>query len=340
LIKTYHDYNPSSITQFARSPTALEFMRFVSCNQPFIIRRNLERTPFDDLTKIWTPEYLGERMRGERVQVAITPHGNADSIVQLPHGGSVFAKPYEVTEPFDQALREIHRQEKLKDSACATRYLQTQNDNLRGEYAKIFADVQDPIPWAREALEKDPDAVNFWLGNSYSVSATHKDNYENIYFQVCGRKHFVLLPPVEATCMNERSVLAATYEPRDNATPSSDLRKEDLRIRIDDPEMYIPSVTWDADEPLLNTTPYSQYARPLRVTLEAGDTLYLPALWYHKVSQSCGEEHISCSINYWYDLEYGGPFWSTAKFVQNVGLLSLQGQDQNEEEARKQRADI
>jgi jumonji domain-containing protein 7 len=276
-------------------------------------------------------------MKGEKVQVAITPHGNADSIVQLSDGGSVFVKPYEITEPFEQAVLEIYNQEKYQKADVATRYLQTQNDNLRGEYAKIFADVQDPIPWAREALEQDPDAVNFWLGNSYSVSATHKDNYENIYFQVCGKKHFVLMPPVEAPCVNERSVLAATYQPRDASTKSSDLRKKDLQIHIDEPEVYIPSVTWDPDEPLHNTTPYSEYARPLRVTLDAGDTLYLPALWYHKVSQSCGADHISCSINYWYDLEYSGTFWSTAKFVQNIGLLSLHNSEEATENDMEKR---
>jgi jumonji domain-containing protein 7 len=306
-------------------------MRFVSRNQPFVVRKDsglAGATPFKDLSRLWTADYLSGKMKGEQVQVAITPHGNADSIVQLSDGGSVFVKPYEVMEPFEQAIHAIFTQEKLKNDQGATRYLQTQNDNLRGEYAKIFADVMDPIAWAREALEKEPDAVNFWLGNSYSVSATHKDNYENIYFQVCGKKHFVLMSPVEAPCVNERSVLAATYEPRDASIKSSDLKKDDLQIRIDDPEVYIPSVTWDPDNPLLNTTPYSNYARPLHVTLDAGDTLYLPALWYHKVSQSCGEDHISCSINYWYDLEYGGLFWSTAKFVQNIGLLSLQNTEQ------------
>lgn len=47
---------------------------------------------------------------------------------------------------------------------------------------------------------------------------------------------------------------------------------------------------------------YEKLARPMRVTLEEGDMLYLPRLWYHKVSQSCGEEGICCAVNYWYAL--------------------------------------
>jgi peptidyl-lysine (3S)-dioxygenase / protease len=41
-----------------------------------------------------------------------------------------------------------------------------------------------------------PDAFNFWMGNSKSVSAMHKDPYENIYACLHGEKHFTLIPPV------------------------------------------------------------------------------------------------------------------------------------------------
>lgn len=51
---------------------------------------------------------------------------------------------------------------------------------------------------------------------------------------------------------------------------------------------------------------YQKLARPVRVTLEKGDMLYLPRLWYHKVSQSCGEEGICCAVNYWYVLFSSG----------------------------------
>lgn len=87
-----------------------------------------------------------------------------------------------------------------------------ENDNLRGEYSELYKDVAKDIPWARIALGQDPDAINLWIGNSRSVSALHKDNYENIYCQVVGSKHFVLLPPVEMACVNEKQLSAATYE--------------------------------------------------------------------------------------------------------------------------------
>ena len=86
-----------------------------------------------------------------------------------------------------------------------------ENDNLRGEYSELYKDVAKDIPWARIALSQDPEAINLWIGNSRSVTALHKDNYENIYCQVIGSKHFVLLPPVEIACVNEKQLPSATY---------------------------------------------------------------------------------------------------------------------------------
>jgi jumonji domain-containing protein 7 len=40
----------------------------------------------------------------------------------------------------------------------------SENDNIRGEYELLFADVPKSIPFARIALGKEPDAINFWLG--------------------------------------------------------------------------------------------------------------------------------------------------------------------------------
>ena len=45
-------------------------------------------------------------------------------------------------------------------------------------------------------------------------------------------------------------------------------------------------------------TEFSHLAQPIRVKLDPGDMLYLPSLWYHKVSQHNDGEGICCSINY------------------------------------------
>ena len=42
-------------------------------------------------------------------------------------------------------------------------------------------------------FHKKPDARNFWMGHNESVSAMHKDNYDNLYSVVRGEKHFTLI---------------------------------------------------------------------------------------------------------------------------------------------------
>jgi jumonji domain-containing protein 7 len=46
--------------------------------------------------------------------------------------------------------------------------------------------------------------------------------------------------------------------------------------------------------------PRFKLASPLRITVRAGETLYLPAMWLHRVSQTC----LTISVNYWYDMRF------------------------------------
>ena len=309
-------------------------MRYVARNRPFVIKNGAASWK---ARKRWNAAYLKDVMAGQTVNVSLTPHGNADSVVSLPSGGHIFVKPYEKTADFSAVLDSIRSHSFSGNGERELiRYAQTQNDNLRDEYTSLFADVPPSVAFARVALDQAPDAVNFWLGSKASTTALHKDNYENIYVQILGKKHFVLLPPVDAPCVNEREVLAGTYAPKPRRGLAEDTvpelegnslkpttEDEELVVQIDEPVSYVPFATWDPDVPHLNATPYSTYARPMRVTLEEGDMLYLPALWYHKVSQSCNEEGLCCAVNYWYDLDFTGGFWSTAGFVRSVGLLSM-----------------
>lgn len=323
-------------------------MRYVARNRPFVVKNGAASWK---ARQRWNAAYLKDVMAGQTVNVSLTPHGNADSVVSLPNGGSVFVKPHEHTADFGLVLDAIRSQSSSENASRGLiRYAQTQNDNLRDEYSSLFSDVPSSIAFARVALEQPPDAVNFWLGSSASTTALHKDNYENVYVQILGEKHFVLLPPCDAPCVNERSVLAGTYAPKPGSgvakdtEPKADGRSTDtmtedqeLVIQIDEPATYVPFATWDPDTPHLNATPYSPFAQPMRVTLSEGDMLYLPALWYHKVSQSCNEEGLCCAVNYWYDLDFAGGFWSTAGFVRSVGLLDMQSeQSEHTEKARDQ----
>lgn len=197
-------------------------------------------------------------------------------------------------------------------------FLKSENDNLRAEYATLFSDVPTDIPWARIALEQPPDAINFWLGNERSVTAMHRDNYENVYVQVVGRKHFVLLPPIEQPCVNELELAQYRYAPSSNPSSADGKETTTLEIQPQQSTEPIPVAVWDPEAPEHHRTQYSGLSRPLRVTLEAGDMMYLPAQWYHKVSQSSGPEGFACAVNYWYDMNFEGQFWASNAFVRDV----------------------
>ncbi|GAO16993.1 hypothetical protein UVI_02022300 [Ustilaginoidea virens] len=285
LLSNYYELNSSAIEELDAEPSPLEFMRYVSRNTPFVIRGGASSWK---ATQKWDAAYLKSALAGQTVNVAITPHGNADAPTFSPkHGITVLSKPHEEPQMFDRFLGYVIRQEIEADfpENSEVRYAQTQNDNLRDEYACLFPDAQRDIPFARIALRKGPDAVNLWIGNSKSVTAVHKDNFENIFVQVVGRKHFVLLPPVSQPCMNEVLLPPATYK-RDGV---------ELSIRLDDDADLVPIATWDPEDPQVNATPLSQYAQPMKVTLNPGDMLYLPAMWY--------------------DMDFSGPLYSLASLV-------------------------
>ncbi len=129
--------------------------------------------------------------------------------------------------------------------------------------------MEKDIPWARIALQQNPEAINLWIGNSLSTTALHKDNYENIYVQIIGEKHFVLLPSLAYVVVNEKELVPARYVRR--AEGGFEMRREEGE--------RVPFATWDPDCPNGNDEEYSQLIRPIRVTLKSGDMLYLPALW-------------------------------------------------------------
>ncbi|KAI5251918.1 Clavaminate synthase-like protein [Aureobasidium subglaciale] len=319
LITTYDELNATLIDDLYEEPSALEFMQYVASNRPFVVRKAAE-----DWVAVqkWDSHYLLKVLGDSLVNVAITPFGsNADAVLKEDDGSLSYVKPLERLEPFDKVIRYIAEQESNQsETSSPIKYAQTQNDNLRNEYSSLFEDVPSDIPFARIALRKKPEAVNFWLGNSLSTTSLHKDNYENLYVQVRGQKHFVIMPPVAAAAVNEQNIPGTTYIST-NEDEKAELKIDDLEHVLDEPELIVPVPTWDPDFPDIRPTTYSKLVTPMRVTLNEGDMMYLPAMWYHKVGQSCGDEGYCCAVNYWYDMEFGGSFWASNAFFRDVARV-------------------
>eukprot|EP01119_Soliformovum_irregulare_P002086 TRINITY_DN1215_c0_g1_i2.p1 TRINITY_DN1215_c0_g1~~TRINITY_DN1215_c0_g1_i2.p1 ORF type:complete len:171 (+),score=49.43 TRINITY_DN1215_c0_g1_i2:509-1021(+) len=166
-----------------------------------------------------------------------------------------------------------------------------------------------------------PDAVNFWMGDDRAISSTHKDHYENIYVVVAGEKHFTLLPPTDLFCLYEKQVIAATY-----------VQKEDgsFDIQEDDPKMTLPWIHCDPDNPDLEKYPLFEYSNKVQCVVRPGEMLYLPAMWFHQVSQHGDEENRTIAINYWYDMKYGAN-WCYFKFMEKI-IAEMRGSNLNESE--------
>lgn len=111
--------------------------------------------------------------------------------------------------------------------------------------------------------------------------------------------------------MNEKPLLQTRYAPVEGGQ---------LKVEASDGAEKVPVPIWDPEVPEARASEYSYLSRKLDVTLEEGDMLYLPAMWYHKVKQTSGKEGFACAVNYWYDMSFEGSFWASNCFVRDAAL--------------------
>ncbi|GAA5892646.1 cupin-like domain-containing protein [Sporobolomyces salmoneus] len=343
-VRSYQEYNSSTCTELSSTPSPLEFHRFVAANRPVVIRRQGYRDRVAAL-KNWTDRYLVETMEDRQVNISVDPTGNADSIVD-----GYFVEPANVKMSISALLSKLREEDVVEEEAKGkpVHYLQSQNGNLSstGEYAPLLPDVGPEGPsWAREAFGQSPDVANVWIGGNKSKTSIHKDPYENIYLVVRGSKEFILYPPSEAYCMHEQTYPHASwsYDPT-SATP--------FTLTPTQPRLSLP---WIPINPLLppsaisESYPRHSLARPMRVRLEKGDVLYLPAFWYHHVSQTTDhyrsepdEEDMeqkgvraTIAVNWWFDVKFEGPFWTglelNRRLVKRLDREQRNGDDAEED---------
>ncbi|EFA81864.1 transcription factor jumonji [Heterostelium album PN500] len=270
-------------------PTPLQFYRdYVSQNRPVIIKGAI-----DDwrALKLWTNQYLCEKMKDVEVTVAITPDGLGDAVKDVD-GTQCFVKPLEKKLKF-QDFMNVKEQDKNN-----IYYIQYQNGSFDLEFENLWSDINHlAIDFAKEAFGMDPDAVNFWCGENRSVSSLHKDPY------VRGTKIFTLLPPLDYPFLYETEFPSATYvEKQPNGGNG------ELVVEMDSPPTSIPWIPVDPTLPYeLNRDRFPQIdrAHPLHVEVHEGEILYLPSLYYHRVAQSGDDEGKTIAINYWFDMKYG-----------------------------------
>ncbi|KAF3098836.1 hypothetical protein TWF102_005888 [Orbilia oligospora] len=346
LLESYAslNYPPTSIEYLNIPPTPLAFHQIVSRNRPVIIRNAMADWPAYTTNK-WTPEYLSSTMGDMEVIVAETPKGNADSIV-THEGTRYFVKPHTTSYPLTTFLS-LLKSTTTDPNPSTVLYAQSQDSNLTSEYFPISQDIPPTIPWASIALsQRLPDATNIWIGNHHSVSSLHKDPYQNLYGVLLGTKIFYLVSPLGVAGVKEEKVRSATYVMNregfdiipDSVSSSNNSDKEGEEEEEEGGEEGEGMITWPSIslddyfslpeserstpvEDVSDTDPWkwTKLSAPIRVEVKAGEMLYLPALWYHQVAQTVDEDEGVCvAVNYWYDMDFSGPFVSMVNYVRDM----------------------
>ncbi|KAG7096955.1 hypothetical protein E1B28_004352 [Marasmius oreades] len=309
ISREYHEINGSTFDVLETVPSPLEFARIAQISRPVLIRGFQPPA-----AKVWTNSYLIERLGSSAISVAVTPNGCADAVTRFD-GKFYFAEPHVEQMTMASFLSNLSPDKEVAKGRTETYYLQSQNGNLYSsrffdglddpsEFKALRDDVPSEVFWCSEALGRPPDAVNLWMGDSGSVSSVHSDPYENMYTVIRGAKHFTLLPPAEGWCLKERMYPHAMY--------TRSLGSQTLELRPSSSD--IPKVRWSSiTEPHLPGA-LAPDAHPIYITVKMGDTLYLPAGWWHHVRQS----GITIALNWWYDMEMRGMNWVILSFLRTI----------------------
>jgi hypothetical protein len=107
-----------------------------------------------------------------------------------------------------------------------------------------------------------------WIGPKGTLTPLHRDDTDNLFAQVWGRKSFILAAPHH---------------------------REALGTWSTSPEGGLDGCEVNPDAPDYGRFPSSRDVPFLRVALEAGDLLFLPEGWFHQVESIS----TSLSVNFW-----------------------------------------
>ncbi|KND93540.1 hypothetical protein TOPH_01709 [Tolypocladium ophioglossoides CBS 100239] len=172
LISTFSELNSSAVEELDSEPSPLELMRFVARNTPFVIHGGASSWK---ARQKWNSSYLDLLCKARQSTLPSLHMGMHSLFLWIwlfkrrptysfpEHNDTIFlAKPHEESQPFDEFLTYVIRQETDPEfpSGLEVRYAQSQNDNLCYKYWILFLGAEKDIPFAGIALQKSPDAVN------------------------------------------------------------------------------------------------------------------------------------------------------------------------------------
>lgn len=142
-------------------------------------------------------------------------------------------------------------------------------------------------PVVREAL--------MWIGSG-TDSTLHNDSWENLFCVTAGRKDVVLLDPAQGGLVGERVGFDRVSMVLD---PVNEAEKyyETLTRQLEEQQKHAPHrVQAEMHARGLPTGPI----KPLTVSVNAGECLYIPSYWYHQIKSPPGI--CTAALTLWLDL--------------------------------------
>lgn len=249
-----------------QAPGRADFLACAREGKPVLIHGVVSTWP---CSRLWTDEYLRERLRGRKFLVT----ESRDGLFGI-HSSRLLDSQGICHLSFDEFLDRIRG---------GTR---TDEDELALESGPVLFMQQKPaaqafpelLPDVGETELFDPAELvqlNIWIGQRHSRIPMHYDSYDNLLAQVRGSKSVRL------------------YAPRQTPFLYPGLEGEAFASHV------------DPEHPDLVRHPLFAEARcDFEFRLEAGQMLYLPPFWWHSI-HALGDASIS--VNAWYDSAFGAP---------------------------------
>lgn len=161
-------YLQNEVAEINHSITPLAFHReYVSKNIPLIMRNAVKHWP---AIGKWSIPYFRKMLGDKKVSVAVTPNGYADAIAKKDDDidkTEFFVMPEERLLTMSAFLDTL---ENTKKNSIF--YIQKQNSNFIYSFRELWPDAEIEVSWANEAFGKQPDAVNFWMGDERAVTSS------------------------------------------------------------------------------------------------------------------------------------------------------------------------
>jgi jumonji domain-containing protein 7 len=357
LLSSHHDALPTSIERIdARTLSPSEFSRrFVCASLPVILTHATDDWKAHTL---WQNEagFLSGDTGDSSVTLAVTPDGRADSSdidiadgalrlpleisVSLRDAVKILRDPKKCGISYLSAQNDVLRRDLPILAAAARSGVGDNGDGNDGSSVGVlesFASVLGPI-----------EAVNIWAsGIRETTSQWHRDHYDNFHTIITGEKIFKLLPPSGVLILQKRLVTTRRWShehflPHTASTAVADSGSKLCDYTnglcnggggggVDANVSQCPC--WNLKEAPDALPPGSAKipwvianqknvidSNPFIIALLTGETLFLPALWYHEVISCANPKWLTITVNTWYEAQAQGANVASASFFEHIAL--------------------